>query len=53
MNPFFCFVQLFFYYPFFVIFLYIYLVVFIPKTNNINFLNILSFFSKWIKTKKK
>ncbi|KAG6539943.1 hypothetical protein Mapa_018709 [Marchantia paleacea] len=49
MNPFFYFVQLFFYYPFFIIFLYIYLVFFIPKTNNINFSNIFPLFSKWIK----
>ncbi|BDD77251.1 hypothetical protein Mp_Cg00270 (chloroplast) [Marchantia polymorpha subsp. ruderalis] len=49
MNSFFYFVQLFFYYPFFIIFLYIYLVFFLPKINNVNFSNIFPFLKKWIK----
>lgn len=49
MNPFFCFLQLFFYYPFFLFFFYIYLVFFIPKTNNINVLKIVYYFFKSIK----
>ena len=51
MNPIFCFIQLFFYYPFFLFSLYIYLVFFIPIKNTIHIDNIFHFFSNSIKNK--
>jgi len=49
MNPVFCLIQLFFYYPFFFFLLYIYLIFFIPFKNTVNITKIFSFFFNYIK----
>lgn len=42
MNPFFDFIQSFFYHPFLSFFIYIYIVIFIPRINNLNIINTIS-----------
>lgn len=42
MNLFFDFIQSFFYHPFLSFFLYIYIVMLIPKINNLNIINTIS-----------
>jgi hypothetical protein len=45
MSPFFGFIQLLFYYPFSLLFIYFYLVFIIPMENTVNITNIYSLFS--------
>nr|BDD17417.1 hypothetical protein [Takakia lepidozioides] len=51
MSPVFGFVQMFFYYPFFLPLLYLYLVVFIPIRNTISITNIFYLSSEFMRNK--